>query len=203
MVDLSRYGVTGEPVASESIRAGADLVLFSGDKLLGGPQAGIIVGRAELIRRLDRNPLKRALRLDKGRLAALEAVLRLYADPDRLRLRLPALRLLTRDVREIRALGDRLLPAVAAHAAAIADIELQATRSQIGSGSLPIDRLDSCCLVLRPKRTGGSALSRLAAAFRALPIPVIGRIEDGCLKFDLRCLEDEQAFLAQLPELQT
>jgi L-seryl-tRNA(Ser) seleniumtransferase len=128
-------------------------------------------------------------------------VLRLYADPDRLRLRLPALRLLTRDVREIRALGDRLLPAVAKHFAAAADMELQPTRSQIGSGSLPIDRLDSWCLALRPKRTGGSALSRLAAAFRALPIPVIGRIEDGCLKFDLRCLEDEQAFLAQLAEL--
>jgi L-seryl-tRNA(Ser) seleniumtransferase len=130
-------------------------------------------------------------------------VLRLYADPDRLQLRLPALRLLTRDVREIRALGDRLLPAVVARAAAVADIELRATRSQIGSGSLPIDRLDSWCLVLRPKQTGGSALSRLAAAFRALPIPVIGRIEDGCLKFDLRCLEDEQAFLGQLPELRT
>jgi L-seryl-tRNA(Ser) seleniumtransferase len=182
---------------------GADLVTFSGDKLLGGPQAGIIVGRADLIRKLDRNPLKRALRLDKGRLAALEAVLRLYADPDRLQLRLPALRLLARDAQEIRALGDRLLPAVVAHAAAVADIELQATRSQIGSGSLPIDRLDSWCLVLRPKRTGGSALSRLAAAFRALAIPVIGRIEDGCLMFDLRCLEDEQAFLGQLPELQT
>ena len=203
LVDLAEYGLPHEPTPMEALRAGADLVTFSGDKLLGGPQAGIIVGRADLIRKLDRNPLKRALRLDKGRLAALEAVLRLYADPDRLQLRLPALRLLARDAQEIRALGDRLLPAVVAHAAAVADIELQATRSQIGSGSLPIDRLDSWCLVLRPKRPGGSALSRLAAAFRALPIPVIGRIEDGCLKFDLRCLEDEQAFLGQLPELQT
>ncbi len=203
LVDLADYGLPHEPTPMEALNAGADVVTFSGDKLLGGPQAGIIVGRAELIRKLDRNPLKRALRLDKGRLAALEAVLRLYADPDRLRLRLPALRLLTRDVREIRALGDRLLPVVAARVAAVADIELQSSRSQIGSGSLPIDRLDSWCLVLRPKRTGGSALSRLAAAFRSLPIPVIGRIEDGCLKFDLRCLEDEQAFLGQLPELQT
>jgi len=201
LVDLAEYGLPHEPTPVEALKAGADLVTFSGDKLLGGPQAGIIVGRAELIRRLDRNPLKRALRLDKGRLAALEAVLRLYADPYRLRLRLPALRLLTRDVQEIRALGDRLLPAVAKHFVAAADMELQPTRSQIGSGSLPIDRLDSWCLVLRPKRAGGSALSRLATAFRALPIPVIGRIEDGCLKFDLRCLEDEQAFLAQLAEL--
>ena len=201
LVDLAEYGLPHEPTPMEALKAGADLVTFSGDKLLGGPQAGIIVGRAELIRRLDRNPLKRALRLDKGRLAALEAVLRLYADPDRLRLRLPALRLLTRDVQEIRALGDRLLPTVAKHFATAADTDLQPTRSQIGSGSLPIDRLDSWCLVLRPKRAGGSALSRLATAFRALPIPVIGRIEDGCLKFDLRCLEDERAFLAQLAEL--
>jgi L-seryl-tRNA(Ser) seleniumtransferase len=202
LVDLATFGLPHEPTPMEALNAGADVVTFSGDKLLGGPQAGIIVGKADIIRKLDRNPLKRALRLDKGRLAALEAVLRLYADPDRLAQRLPTLRLLARPTDEIRALGDRILAALPPALTASADAELQSCRSQIGSGSLPIDRLESWCLALRPKKPGGTALNRLAAAFRALPIPVIGRIEDGCLKFDLRCLEDEPAFVAQLAQFE-
>ena len=201
LVDLAAYGLPHEPTPMEALKAGADLVTFSGDKLLGGPQAGVIVGRADLIRRLDRNPLKRALRLDKGRLAALEAVLRLYSDPDRLTTRLPALRLLTRPAATIESLGHRILPAIAAALAGVAEASLQPCKSQIGSGSLPIDRLESRCVALVPKRTGGAALARLAAAFRALPIPVLGRIEDGALRFDLRCLDDEAAFVGQLSEL--
>jgi L-seryl-tRNA(Ser) seleniumtransferase len=201
LVDLARFGLPHEPTPMEALAVGADLVTFSGDKLLGGPQAGIVVGRADLVAKLDRNPLKRALRLDKGRLAALEAVLRLYADPDRLAGRLPTLRLLTRPVEEIQVLGDRLLPTVTAALASMAEVSLMPTRSQIGSGSLPVDRLDSWCLVLRARKPGGTALARLAQAFRDLPIPVIGRIEEGALRFDLRCLEDEPAFLAQLPQL--
>jgi L-seryl-tRNA(Ser) seleniumtransferase len=201
LVDLAAYGLPHEPTPMEALKAGADIVTFSGDKLLGGPQAGIVVGKAELIRKLDRNPLKRALRLDKGRLAALEAVLRLYADPGRLATRLPAIRLLARSSSEIKTLGERILRALPSSVNAAADAQLQECRSQIGSGSLPVDRLESWCLAVRPKRPGGTALSRLAAAFRALPIPVIGRIEDECLKFDLRCLEDEPAFVAQLAQL--
>ena len=202
LVDLAAYGLPHEPTPMDALKAGADLVTFSGDKLLGGPQAGIIVGKADLVRKLDRNPLKRALRLDKGRLAALEAVLRLYADPDRLALRLPALRLLTRDSADIKALGDRILAALPATVTSAAQAELQPCRSQIGSGSLPVDRLESWCLSLRPARQSGTALARLAASFRALPVPVIGRVEEGCFKMDLRCLEDEPAFMAQLPQLQ-
>jgi L-seryl-tRNA(Ser) seleniumtransferase len=201
LVDLAAYGLPHEPTPLEALKAGADLVTFSGDKLLGGPQTGVIVGRADLVRKLDRNPLKRALRLDKGRLAALEAVLRLYADPDRLPTRLPTLRLLVRPAATIEALGRRLMPVVAAALADVADASLQRCNSQIGSGSLPIDRLESWCLVLAPKRAGGAALARLAAAFRALPIAVIARSEDGCLKLDLRCLEDEAAFVGQLSAL--
>jgi L-seryl-tRNA(Ser) seleniumtransferase len=201
LVDLAAFGLPHEPTPMEALKSGADLVTFSGDKLLGGPQAGIIVGKADLVRKLDRNPLKRALRFDKGRLAALEAVLRLYADPDRLVSRLPALRLLARGGADIKALGERLLAALPAQVTAAAQAELQPCRSQIGSGSLPIDRLESWCLSLRPLRSGGTALARLAASFRALPVPVIGRIEDGCFKMDLRCLEDEQGFAAQLSQL--
>lgn len=202
LVDLAAYGLPHEPTPMDALRAGADLVTFSGDKLLGGPQAGIIVGKADLVRKLDGNPLKRALRLDKGRLAALEAVLRLYADPDRLAQRLPTLRLLTRDSADIKAMGERILAALPAAVTSAAQAEIQPCRSQIGSGSLPVDRLESWCLSLRPVRQRGMAPARLAASFRALPVPVIGRIEEGCFKMDLRCLEDEPAFVAQLPQLQ-
>ena len=203
LVDLSAWGLPHEPTPRDTLAAGADLVTFSGDKLLGGPQAGIVVGRADLVGALERNPLKRALRLDKGRLAALESVLRLYADPDRLAQRLPTLRLLTRSESDLEALGGRLLPQVRASLPGCS-VEVESCQSQIGSGSLPIDRLPSRCLAVAPSmpvRRAGGALARLAAAFRALPIPVIGRLENGRLKLDLRCLEDEAAFVAQLPNL--
>jgi L-seryl-tRNA(Ser) seleniumtransferase len=202
LVDLERWGLPHEPTPREALAAGADLVSFSGDKLLGGPQCGIVVGRRDLIQKLNKNPLKRALRLDKGRLAALEATLRLYADPDRLAERLPTLRLLTRKEAEIAAVALRLQPVVARALAGAAEVNLESCRSQIGSGALPVDLLPSHCLSI--KATGsrsGAAVERLAAAFRALPMPVIGRIEDNQLKLDLRCLEDEAGFVTQLAQL--
>ena len=187
-----------EPIAAETLAQGADLVTFSGDKLLGGPQAGLVVGRADLIERLARNPLKRALRLDKIRLAALEAVLRLYANPDRLADRLPVLRLLTRPHGEIVQLCQRLLPAVEAALGGIAEVGLVDTRSQIGSGALPVSLLPSAALALHPIGRAGTAVERLARVLRALPVPVIGRIEAGRVLLDLRCLEDEATFVGQL-----
>jgi L-seryl-tRNA(Ser) seleniumtransferase len=202
LVDFARWGLPHEPMVAEALEQGADLVTFSGDKLLGGPQAGLVVGRADLVRRLARNPLKRALRLDKIRLAALEAVLRLYADPDRLAARLPALRLLARPVDGIRTLGERLLPAVEAALTDIAQVALIDTRSQIGSGALPVSLLPSTALALRPvDRRSGAAVEALAGELRSLPIPVIGRIEAGRVVLDLRCLEDATAFLDQLRQL--
>jgi L-seryl-tRNA(Ser) seleniumtransferase len=201
LVDLENWGLPHEPTVAEALQAGADLVTFSGDKLLGGPQAGLIVGRAELIAKLAKNPLKRALRLDKIRLAALEAVLRLYADPDRLGTRLPALRLLIRSGDEIAALAQRLLPAMARALAGVATVAIVETKSQIGSGALPVSLLPSAALALTSVDASGAALEALAQRFRALPIPVVGRIERGRVLLDLRCLESEAEFAAQLSAL--
>ncbi len=201
LVDLERWGLPHEPTVAEALKAGADLVTFSGDKLLGGPQAGLVVGRADLVAALATNPLKRALRLDKIRLAALEAVLRLYADPDRLAERLPALRLLARPCAEIAALAARVLPALAQALDGIASVAPIETKSQIGSGALPVSLLPSAGLALLPLLPSGSAVETLARHLRSLPVPVIGRIEAGRLILDLRCLEDEASFTGQLPSL--
>jgi len=201
LVDLERWGLPHEPTVAEALKAGADLVTFSGDKLLGGPQAGLVVGRADLIAALATNPLKRALRLDKIRLAALEAVLRLYADPDRLAERLPALRLLARRRDEIAALAERVMPALAQALDGIASVAPVETKSQIGSGALPVSLLPSAGLALSPLLPSGRAVEALARHLRALPVPVIGRIEAGRVILDLRCLEDEAGFTAQLARL--
>jgi len=199
LVDLSQYGLPRERTPAESIADGVDLVTFSGDKLLGGPQAGILVGRRELIQRIKRNPLKRALRVGKITLAALEAVLRLYLDPDRLAQRLTTLRLLTRPEKDIAEQTQRLLPAMARALQGRATVTVQPMKSQIGSGALPVDLLPSCGFAVHTAGRGG--LARIEAAFRALPIPVIGYIRDGAFLLDLRCLEDEKVFVDQLPAL--
>ena len=204
LVDLAEHGLPHEPTPAETIAAGADIVSFSGDKLLGGPQAGLIVGRADLIRKLKRNPLKRALRVDKMTIAALVAVLRLHLNPDRLAERLPTLRMLSRSQAALDALAARLRPVLARRLAGVATVRVVACESQVGSGARPLDHLPSVGLALEPATGGrgsGAALLRLAAAFRDLPVPVIGRVEDGALHFDLRCLEDERAFVGQLDRL--
>jgi L-seryl-tRNA(Ser) seleniumtransferase len=144
--------------------------------------------------------MKRALRLDKVRLAALEATLKLYRDPDRLAARLPTLRLLSRPRGEIAALAGRLQPAVAARAGESFTVEAIECESEIGSGALPLAAIPSAGLAIRPNapRGRGRALAALAAAFRRLPVPVIGRIADEALVLDFRCLEDEDAFAANL-----
>ena len=201
LVDLERFGLPHEPTAQEMLAAGADLVTFSGDKLLGGPQAGIIVGRAALIDRINRNPLKRALRVDKGRLAALAAVLRIYTNPDRLAQALPGLRQLTRSQSELAAQAARLTDPLLQVLGSGWVVEVGTCESQIGSGALPSAGLPSRCLWLRGRGRRGPTPSHLARAMRDLPIPVVGRIEKGRLTLDLRGLDDEAAFLAQLPGL--
>ena len=202
LVNLEEYGLPHEPTPMDALKAGADLVTFSGDKLLGGPQAGLIVGSAALIERIRRNPMKRALRVDKMTLAALEAVLRLYADPAQLVQRLPTLRFLARPAADVEAQAQRLLAPVRKALQGKAQAEVVAAKSQIGSGSLPVDLIASRAIAVSVAGRQRNALaSRIAAAFRALPLPVIGRVHDGAFIMDLRCLEHEDEFLEQLRHL--
>lgn len=203
LVDLSRWGLSKEPTVAEAVAEGADIVTFSGDKLLGGPQAGFVVGRREIVERINRNPMKRAMRMDKIRLAALEATLRLYRDPDRLAQRLPTLRLLSRKRDEIAALARRLSAAVAAAIGSAFTVAVADCASQIGSGALPQDTIPSAGLAIAPAdiRAGGSAVVALSQRFRRLDVPVVGRISDGALVLDLRCLEDEEGFVRNLAGL--
>ena len=198
LADLRAYGLPYEPTAQEALAAGADVVSFSGDKLLGGPQAGIMVGRAEVIARIRRNPMKRALRVDKMTIAALDVILGFYGDPDSLVERVPGLRLLARPVADIAAQAGRLAPMLGA--VLDAEVEVIDCSSQAGSGSLPGSEIPSAGLALRP-RGGKRALKALAECFRRLPVPVIGRVRDGALVFDLRGLDDEAGFVAQLENL--
>jgi len=204
LVDLSHWGLPREPLPQDMLQAGIDVVTFSGDKLLGGPQAGLIVGRRELIARIKKHPLKRALRVSKLVVAALEATLALYRHPEQLAERLPTLRLLSRSPEVMLGMAQRIEPALRAALGARYVLDIVSMKSQIGSGSLPVDRLPSAGFAVRPAgdgRRGGSALHALAAALRALPLPVVGRIADGALLLDLRCLENEAEFVAQLGQL--
>jgi L-seryl-tRNA(Ser) seleniumtransferase len=203
LLDLARFGLAREPTVAEAVTDGADLVTFSGDKLLGGPQAGFVVGRKEPIARINRNPMKRALRLDKIRIAALEASLKLYRDPERLAERLPTIRLLARPREEIETLAGRLVSVVGAALGSSFRVGVIHCASQIGSGALPLETLPSAGLAIRPAamRGAGRALAALAGALRRLPMPVIGHIADSALILDLRCLEDEAGFTANLTAL--
>lgn len=203
LCDLAAFGLPHEPTVQETLAAGADLVSFSGDKLLGGPQAGIIAGRADLIARINRNPLKRALRMDKMGLAALAAVLALYREPELLAQRLPTLRTLSRRTQDdMDAQAQRLLPPMRSALPAGYMLEQARMHSQIGSGAQPQAQLGSAGLRITTAQRGG--LDRLAMRLRQLPRPVLGRIGEDALWLDLRCLEpaDEADFLAQWGALQ-
>jgi L-seryl-tRNA(Ser) seleniumtransferase len=181
MLGLALWGLRGEPTARDAVASGASLVVMSGDKLLGGPQAGIILGRADLVEALRRNPLARALRVDKLTLAALHATLRLYREPARAVHEIPTLAMLTTPVESLRARAAALLARLAAQGvnARVAD-----TEATVGGGAFPSSRIPSCAIVL-----DGDAESR-ERALRNGALPVVGRIADGALWLDLRGIAD-------------
>jgi L-seryl-tRNA(Ser) seleniumtransferase len=181
LVPLTGEGLTGEPTVPATVAAGADVVAFSGDKLLGGPQAGIIVGRAALIARVKKHSLTRALRIDKMTVAALEATLELYRDgrPEAV----PTYRLLTQSPETLRARAERLLALLAVKGV---KARVAPTSGQVGGGAMPLARLPSCACVL----TVGEPAAFLEY-LRGADVPVIGRISDGEVVLDVRCLEEE------------
>ena len=207
LTDMAALGLPDEARPRQSIEAGADVVTFSGDKLLGGPQCGLIVGSRDYIDRIRRHPLKRALRVDKLIMSALEATLCLYRDSDEIARDIPTLRLLTRAQDDIAATAERLLPVLSEYLPDM-EVSIAPCKSQLGSGALPVDRLPSQALVVTPttqdRRAGERTLRMVETAFRQLPRPVIGRLHDGALWLDLRCLQgeaEERAFVEQLGHL--
>ena len=183
LIDLTRYGLPYEPVVRERINAGVDVVTFSGDKLLGGSQAGIIVGRLEKIKKIRKNPLMRALRVGKLTIAALEATLRLYLNEHELTEKLPMLQRYTRSKDELRETAEKLANHLRKISGDAVQVTVEESAVQIGSGSLPVDTLPSLAICLHSTEISAETL---AAHFRAQPIPVIGRVQDERLRFDVR-----------------
>ncbi|MFT5132800.1 MAG: L-seryl-tRNA(Ser) seleniumtransferase [Gammaproteobacteria bacterium] len=201
LCDFSVYGLPDEPTVAEALATGTDLVTFSGDKLLGGPQCGIIAGRQDLISKIKKNPLKRALRLDKMTLAALAEVLKLYQNPSQLQVNLPTLALLTRTVDAIREQTEGLVSSVATAISPRYSVKSTSCASQVGSGALPTASIPSYGLSIKASDNSDQSLRAFSAAMRRLPMPVIGRVHNGEYLLDCRCLDREADFIAQLDQL--
>ncbi|MCE2394805.1 L-seryl-tRNA(Sec) selenium transferase [Candidatus Poribacteria bacterium] len=189
LIDLTRYGLPYEPVVRERIDAGVDVVTFSGDKLLGGSQAGIIVGRLDAIEQIRKNPLMRALRVGKLTIAALEATLRLYLNEKELTEKLPMLQRYTRPIAELREVAEKLANHLRQIFGDAIQVTVEHSTAQIGSGSLPVDTLPSLAVSLHAPQISAETL---ATHFRSQPSPVIGRVQDERLRFDVRTVFDRE-----------
>lgn len=188
-VDLSRYGLIHEPTVQETVSAGADVVSFSGDKMLGGPQAGIIVGKKNVVERIKKNPVNRALRIDKMTLAALEATLHMYRDERKALSQIPTLRMLTLPIEEIAKKAKRLRNRIKAISEDRLKAELFDGSSRVGGGSLPLQELPTKCVGVQ---MAGLSASRLERRMRKSSPPVVGRIEDDWMIIDLRTVQTEE-----------
>lgn len=188
LTDLEEYGLPAEPTVKDSVDAGVDVVTFSGDKLLGGPQAGIIAGRLEFIKTIRSNPLMRCVRVGKMTIAALDATLRLYANG--MERNVPSMASLTRPIREIHTIAEEVSAKLGKILDSLATVSVEKGQSQVGSGSLPVESIDSRYVVLRPVTM---SVDRLAAAFRNSRIPIIGRIHEGAFVMDMRTVYEEDA----------
>ncbi len=182
LVDFAQWGFQNEPIVTESIKKGADVALFSGDKLLGGPQCGIIVGRKTLVEKIEKHPMARALRVGKLTLAALAATLRLYRDDEKARQNIPLLRLLSASVENLQNRAERLAPQLAA-AGAVAEAEPRADTTFLGGGSIPAQQLPTWCVAMKP---AGMSVDRMAALLRQATPSVVGRVQQDRLLLDLR-----------------
>ncbi|MGZ9130177.1 MAG: aminotransferase class V-fold PLP-dependent enzyme, partial [Candidatus Binatia bacterium] len=187
LIDLSQYGLSKEPLVGERIAAGADIVTFSGDKILGGPQAGLIVGKKELIGKMNKNHLQRALRCGKLTLAALEATLRRYRQSPNIVEEIPTLRAFTRSVDEVRAMGQSVLPKLETTLGNGYQLSLQDSTSQIGSGALPTEELPTVVITVAHTERSANAIAK---QFRQADPPIIGRIQDDKFLLDLRTIFD-------------
>jgi L-seryl-tRNA(Ser) seleniumtransferase len=185
LIDLRRYGIGDEPTVRESVKAGVDLVSFSGDKLLGAAQAGIIVGKKEYITRLKRNQLTRALRVDKLTLAALEATLRLYLDEEKAVREIPTLYLLTRSAEELRVAAQELADGLRVVFREQASVEVTEGVSQVGGGSLPTEELPTSLVAVRSRHF---SIQALAEAMRRVELPVMAIMRKEALLFDVRTI---------------
>ena len=195
LIDLTRYGLPYEPVVRERIDAGVDVVTFSGDKLLGGSQAGIIVGQLNAIEQIRKNPLMRALRVGKLTIAAIEATLRLYLNEKDLTEKLPMLQRYTRSAAELREVAEKLANRLRHIFRDTVQITVEESTAQIGSGSLPVNTLPSLAICLHSPQISAETL---AAHFRSQPIPIIGRMGDERLRLDVRTVfEGELAWIVE------
>ena len=204
LIDLKYMGITKVQSPADTLAKGVDLITFSGDKLLGGPQCGIIAGRKDLITKIKKNPLKRALRCDKMTIAAFSTLLKLYENPERAKLEIPTLRLLNRKETDIYKVAEKLYPSIKSKISNIAEVKIIKCKSQIGSGSLPVELLPSYGVEISAKnlkRNSNKLLQSISKKFRELPIPVIGRLSKNSLIFDCRCLEDTTLIIKQLEKI--
>tara|TARA_Y100000746_G_scaffold72156_1_gene60187 strand:+ start:1 stop:768 length:768 start_codon:yes stop_codon:yes gene_type:complete len=204
LIDLKYMGITKVQSPADTLAKGVDLITFSGDKLLGGPQCGIIAGRKDLITKIKKNPLKRALRCDKMTIAAFSTLLKLYENPERAKLEIPTLRLLNRKETDIYKVAEKLYPSIKSKISNIAEVKIIKCKSQIGSGSLPVELLPSYGVEISTKnlkRNSNKLLQSISKKFRELPIPVIGRLSKNSLIFDCRCLEDTTLIIKQLEKI--